>query len=207
MLLCNLLLGFGLDAYVCVGTNSEGSHAWVLTRQPPAGNNGTQKIDFWESLTGQKLDSEDPRVHRFYRTIGCVFNHRGFFANVQADDRVVATKFELEDEYMWKGMAQSQIKQLTPSNGLGYVMPSAPVNLGDEEKLIEQVLKDKIGAVRRNEHHMQTQWDAQMAYLLTTALCNYEFERVGGGSFAAEEFQHGVKNYVPEGHTFKAFPV
>ena len=32
VLLCNLLLGFGLDAYVCIGTNSEGSHAWVLTK-------------------------------------------------------------------------------------------------------------------------------------------------------------------------------
>ena len=30
VLLCNLLLGFGLDVYVCVGTNGEGSHAWVL---------------------------------------------------------------------------------------------------------------------------------------------------------------------------------
>ena len=32
VLLCNLFLGFGLDAYVVVGTNSEGSHAWVMTR-------------------------------------------------------------------------------------------------------------------------------------------------------------------------------
>ena len=46
-----------------------------------------------------------------------------------------------------------------------------------------------------------------MSYLLSTALSNYEYERIGGGSFAAEEFQHGVKNYVPEGHTFKAFPI
>lgn len=46
-----------------------------------------------------------------------------------------------------------------------------------------------------------------MSYLLSTALANYEYERVGGGSFAAEEFQHGIKNYVPEGHTFKAFPI
>jgi centrosomal protein CEP76 len=30
VLLCNLLIGFGLDCYVCVGTNGEGSHAWVL---------------------------------------------------------------------------------------------------------------------------------------------------------------------------------
>ncbi len=80
VLLCNLLLGFGLDAYVCVGTNSEGSHAWVMTRHPP--QNGTQRVDFWESLTGQKMHSQDPRVHRFYRTIGSVFNNRGFYANV-----------------------------------------------------------------------------------------------------------------------------
>lgn len=49
-LLCSLLLGFGLDAYVCVGTNAKGApHAWVLTR----GCDGT--ITFWESLTAQRL--------------------------------------------------------------------------------------------------------------------------------------------------------
>ena len=32
VLLCNLLIGFGLDAYVAVGTNGEGSHAWVVER-------------------------------------------------------------------------------------------------------------------------------------------------------------------------------
>lgn len=104
-------------------------------------------------------------------------------------------------------MAPSQIKTLSPSTGIGYLMPSSRINIGDEEKLIEEVLKEKIGAVRRNEHHMSTQWDSQMSYLLSTALANYEFERIGGGSFAGEEFQHGIKNYVPEGHTFKAFPI
>lgn len=49
-LLCSLLLGFGLDAYVCVGTNAKGApHAWVLTR----GCDGT--VTFWESLTAQRL--------------------------------------------------------------------------------------------------------------------------------------------------------
>jgi centrosomal protein CEP76 len=38
VLLCNLLLGFGLEAYVCVGVNSEGAHAWVMTRSPPGAN-------------------------------------------------------------------------------------------------------------------------------------------------------------------------
>ncbi len=80
VLLCNLLLGFGLEAYVAIGTNSEGAHAWVLTRN--SAENGKKKVQFWEALTGQKLESEDPRVHRYYRTVGCVFNHKYFFANV-----------------------------------------------------------------------------------------------------------------------------
>lgn len=86
-------------------------------------------------------------------------------------------------------------------------MPSTTVDQIREERDLEQILKDKIAAVRKNEHHLSTNWDTQLGYLLSTALANYEYERVGGGSFAAEEFQHGIKNYVPEGHTFKAFPI
>lgn len=50
-LLCSLLLGFGLDAYVCVGTKAKGTpHTWVLTR----GTDGS--ITFWESLTAHRSD-------------------------------------------------------------------------------------------------------------------------------------------------------
>lgn len=31
VLLCSLLLGFGLDAYVVIGASSDGPHLWVLT--------------------------------------------------------------------------------------------------------------------------------------------------------------------------------
>lgn len=67
-------------------------------------------------------------------------------------------------------------------------MPSSLTNVADEEKLLESILKDKIGAVRKNEHNLSTNWDSQLGYLLSTALANYEYERIGGGSFAAEEF-------------------
>ena len=75
----------------------------MLTRQPPNAQ-GRQHVDFWESLTGTKLASDDPRVHRFYRTVGSVFNHKSFFANIQSDDRVVNTEWDLEDQYLWKAM-------------------------------------------------------------------------------------------------------
>jgi centrosomal protein CEP76 len=84
VLLCNLLLGFGLDTYVCIGTNADGAHAWVLSRVHKGDGFGSEmcKTIFWESLTGQKFESSDARVHRFYRTISCVFNHKSFYANI-----------------------------------------------------------------------------------------------------------------------------
>lgn len=48
-LLCSFLLGFGLEAYVCIGTKSKGlAHAWVMTQSQEGG------VVFWESITGQR---------------------------------------------------------------------------------------------------------------------------------------------------------
>lgn len=229
VLLCNLLIGFGLDAFVAVGTNGEGSHAWVLERQSVAGKDaqgGKHKIIFWESLHGQKMMSDDPRVHRFYRTVGCVFNNRSFFANIQEDDRVFNVSWDFDDEFLWKGMNKAQVSSLQPSAGAGYLMPS-PIgqNVAEDEKNLERVLRDKIAGIRKNDGgNLATQWDSQLSYLLQTALANYEFERIckylisafsqlilllliAGQTFANEEFQASIKNYVPEGHSFKAFPI
>ena len=43
--------------------------------------------------------------------------------------------------------------------------------------------------------------------MLSIPLHNYELERLGAETFCTGEFQSSVKNYVPEGHTFKAFPI
>jgi centrosomal protein CEP76 len=54
ILLCNLLLGFGLDAFVCLGAKAgtrgnQTAHAWVVTL-----SHGCQEVVFWESLTGNR---------------------------------------------------------------------------------------------------------------------------------------------------------
>ena len=108
---------------------------------------------------------------------------------------------------MWKGMKPEMINMLSPSNGVGYLMPSGMREVGKEEKRIEDILKEKIGSIRSNDEHIGTSWDNHLSYLLSTALMNYELERLGGVTFASEEFQSSIKNYVPEGHTFKALPV
>lgn len=129
------------------------------------------------------MEVDDPRVHRFYRNVGCVFNNKCFFANVQADDRVVNVNWDLEDEYMWKSMNRTFIESLQPSNGVGYLMPSLTLNTADEEKTLERILKDKIAGIRRNDcGGLATNWDNQLSYLLQTALSNYEFERISKSS-------------------------
>lgn len=76
-LLCSLLLGFGLDAWVCLGTSIaadgvEESHAWVATiseRAAPehagapdsrdkadaSGSGSSSDVVFWEPLTGERV--------------------------------------------------------------------------------------------------------------------------------------------------------
>ena len=107
---------------------------------------------------------------------------------MQADDRVVNTDWDLEDKYMWKGMNPAQINALTPSPAIGSIMPSTGLDVAAEEKLLESILRDKIAGVRRNDHNMGTEFDSQLSYMLSTALSNYEVERIGGQSFASKEF-------------------
>ena len=47
----------------------------------------------------------------------------------------------------------------------------------------------------------------QLSYVLSTAVNNYEMDKLGGQGFAEADFQEGVKNLVPDGHIFQAFPI
>ena len=92
LLLCSLLLGFKMDAYICLGSSTDGAHAWVLTRgEQKVGKTVKKTHKFWESLTGKIFSTNDPRVNYLYRRVGCVFNHKTLYANLQEDDLV--TKF------------------------------------------------------------------------------------------------------------------
>lgn len=57
-LLCSLLLGFGMDAYVVIGFSSDGPHTWVLTRMTTkgVGDRDLVRYTFWEALSGQRFE-------------------------------------------------------------------------------------------------------------------------------------------------------
>ena len=54
---------------------------------------------------------------------------------------------------------------------------------------------------------LSTVWEDSLSYLLSPALAAYELERSTGVATGNEEFQEAVHRAVPEGHTFKGFPV
>ena len=183
VLLCNLLLGFGLDAYVAVGLSINGPHVWVLTRSKL--DNKKYKITFWESLTGQRLDVDDPKIFRFYKHIHCAFSNLAFYANIQAQDTVFNTIYIFEDDNQWKSVPKDKIEALVKYNDT----PFLDIVNRDNYKIeveIEKEIKSKISKYRKSilfdkylGLDINTQWDNKLSYLISPALVNYELERVG----------------------------
>ncbi|XP_038952595.1 centrosomal protein of 76 kDa isoform X8 [Rattus norvegicus] len=216
-LLCSLLLGYGLEAFVCVGTKAKGApHAWVMT----CGTDGT--IMFWESLTGHRYIhkptnpdepplAEQPKPLYPYRTVGCVFNHQTFLGNCQPSDAVETCVFDLNDESKWKPMSEEAIKSVCAPGATTSLPPFPPlcastIDASATSNEIEMQLRLLVSE-HRKDLGLTTVWEDQLSYLLSPALASYEFERTTSISAGNEEFQDAIRRAVPDGHTFKGFPI
>ncbi|WAR13635.1 CEP76-like protein [Mya arenaria] len=212
-----LLLGFGLDAYVCVGTKAKSAvHTWVMT----VSTDGL--VTFWESLNGHRyiheaLDPNAPpmdKQHRPkypYRTVGCVFNHQAFFANNQPTENVEVCQFNLRDEARWKSMSHDAIMSVCASGSTPLWPQFPPLSSSSIDPALasndlEQQLRILVTEHRR-DMGLTTLWDDQLSYLLTPSLAAYETERTTGLIPGNEEFQDSIKQAVPDGHTFKGYPI
>jgi centrosomal protein CEP76 len=210
VLLCNLLLGFGLDAYLAVGISINGPHVWVLTRSKT--DNKKYSVTYWESLTGQRINIEDSRVFRFYKRIHCAFNDTKFYANIQVDDTVFNTIYNFDDEFLWKQIPSDKIQAL-PKYSHTPMLDIIVTDHYKQELEIEREIKAKIVKFRKSIIYLtialelKTNWDGKLSYLISPALVNYELERIANQTYGNEEFKQSVKNYVPEGYTFKGFPL
>lgn len=216
-LLCSLLLGYGLEAFVCVGTKAKGvPHAWVMT----CGTDGT--ITFWESLTGHRYihkptnpdeppAAEQPKPLYPYKTVGCVFNHQMFLGNCQPSDSVESCVFDLNDESKWKPMSEEAIKSVCAPGATTSLPPFPPlcastIDASVTSNEIEMQLRLLVSE-HRKDLGLTTVWEDQLSYLLSPALAAYEFERTTSISAGNEEFQDAIRRAVPDGHTFKGFPI
>lgn len=209
ILLCNLLLGFGLDAYVAIGISVNGPHCWVITRGLSDSSSSQKQfysITFWESLTGQRTSVTDPKVYRFYKKIHSVFSHKSFYANIQSDDTVCNTSYTFEDEFLWKTIPKDKIENMNKF----FFVPNLSLSQSNlvifqNEVELEKEIIDKIIMTRRGKD-LNTVFDNDFSYILSPTLTNYELERISGITYGNEEFKQSVKTTIPEGYTFKAFP-
>ena len=90
ILLCSLLRGiffnvqgFHLNAFVTFGLNIKNkAHVWVTTID------NDKTVTYWESLTGNRYTQEKTNENRAsvmesFRTVGCCFNEKEYYANIQ----------------------------------------------------------------------------------------------------------------------------
>lgn len=154
VLLCSLLLGWGMDAYVCAGTIYEptgGSaasrqHYWVVTLDDAAEG----RVVFWESLTGQQynlpLDAKgrvgtpgagagNADASHPFKDVYSLFRHDAFLINIQpfssvasqpgvATPATAAACFDLGNSKCW-----ARFPFRTPPDLLRH--PGASINLSE----------------------------------------------------------------------------
>lgn len=176
-LLCSLFLGFGLDAYVAVGTtHDKGAHVWVVTRGGGGGGGeGSGGVVFWESLTGQRFELDQSAAQRALHAAGlgsngapaasgssssspasssfpfhrihCLFNHRQFFANAQLEDEVHMVDWRLEHPAAWKAMNERAIDVLPRRAQIFLRAPVLQPMI--EEKNLERKMRELVANYRR----------------------------------------------------------
>ncbi|XP_076826119.1 centrosomal protein of 76 kDa-like [Clavelina lepadiformis] len=218
-LLCSILLGFGLDAYVCVGTKGTSiNYTWVATRYCDG-----KTVFFWDPLTGHryahhKIDADDSPVMKKIRTdhpfhnIGCLYNHEHFYANLQHLDTVETTDFSVENSSLWKAMNLDAIKAVSGSLHPSICSPPPPLLPPSLDTCaLASDMEAKMRAlvtVHRKSLSLSTVWDHKLGSLLGPSLASYEVERSCGlPNIGNIDFQDAIRRYVPEGNTFKGFPV
>ncbi|KAK7028033.1 Centrosomal protein of 76 kDa [Halocaridina rubra] len=205
-LLCSILLGFGLDAYVCIGTRKTGQpHYWVMTRGPYTA------VTFWETITGCRyIHKIGQRPAHDYETVGSVFSNNQFYACCQTSDKVAYCSFVLEDSSAWKKMSVSATSSVTENSP--YELPLTRSAYDDDKASSNMEVQLKISIIEhRSDTGLSTHFDDHLGYILTPALWSYENGAVEGNKShdvrSPEHFSAALMHIVPEGFTFKAFPL
>ena len=217
ILLASLLLGFGLDAYVCVGARAGGGGGSPMRPEVVfvATRTGKRSVCLWNPVTGERgqVDgkggwvplSGTPAAPLWVASIHCAFNGKSFLANVQPSDRVAACSWDLSDRSKWKAVSEQAIEVL-PKPPPVPLFPYAGDRMAQERE-IESGLRGLIARYRREEHKRGTAWSDEFSYLLAPALAAYEADRCTGRSFGNAEFQQSIRRHIPVGYVFKAVPL
>lgn len=119
--------------------------------------------------------------------------------------------FNLWDQSKWKAMSEDAIATVTSREHITSVPPIVPICKSNwDPVLLSNDLENELKLILisfRQQLGLNTIIDNQLSYVLTPALASYEHERITGISIGNEEFDQAIRYIVPEGQTFKAFPI
>lgn len=212
-LLCSLFLGFGLDAYVALGTlkipndSKTQPHAWVLTVST---SDDEPQVVAWESATGRRcfMVPLDAEASAKYATLACVFNDAKLFANRQHSDKLVdGLSLDFENREKWMLLDAQRHGGLedrafvSPTHD--FVLAAARLDIPAAELALETELRNLVQSRRLTQLGLLTVWDNQLSYMLQPALAAYENERLTGRPFGNDDFQDAIRRHVPQGYCFK----
>ncbi|CAH8828523.1 unnamed protein product [Trichobilharzia szidati] len=235
-LLCCLLLGYGLEAYVALGTsqfsvNPHVTHsplhpyAWVVVC-----SDNYHKITFWDAITGRRYVHtagccEQVTYPSPFITIGCLYNHAAFYANIQPTDKVIDCLFNLKDSSQWRPMSSEVIQTVHKHSSLYLRKLNPPVQNVSEitlqcrenlRRLADRWRMDKLGC----DNNCRWEWDQKLEELLLPLISSYEADQkrlsnyytsdnVGEihDQFENELIISSIHRYVPKDFIFKSYPI
>jgi len=215
-LLCSLLLAFGLDAYVCVGSKKNGaSYTWVMIKYSDG------SVYFVDPVAGVRYShntvkpndppsTKQPLNKYNFKAIGCVYNNSCFYANCQPLDTVETCMFDFTSQSLWKRMTSTSVTASINPPNICHPPPPLTTPTLDPVLLSNQVETELIRLITRHRKDtlgLTTLWDDQLSFILSPALWSYELERCSSAANVGnKDFQEAVKRNVEEGFTFKGFP-
>ncbi|CAL8135385.1 unnamed protein product [Orchesella dallaii] len=218
VLLTSLLLSFGLDAYVALGTKrGKGSWAWTVTLSE------NQEPTFWESTTGDYYDhysypegylgSNNDLAHEIeeklaknktynFLTVSCIFNDKELYANVQPTISVDFVDWNIGNTSKWKRLPYHQdYKQSTSS--YPFHLNRSTLNWDFIAKKLEFQLKNLLSFARK-EQSLGTSWDDVLPPYMGQHLTREELEVSTCGKDFKDHFKTVALKNLPPGYDFRA---
>lgn len=178
LLLCNFFLSMRREAYVVLGHGiPEGETCYVLTKSLQR-----EDCQLWNAHTGRVYTLDDTSCP--LTSVGCVFNDKNIWANIQKSAEPQLVNWELFDPKLWRpffsrkgGYPEPQYATSVQVAQLRYRRTAEEYRLNVEREVEERLQRQFED--RRAQAHRPTDWNHSVAAKLKLLLRRFEEDASG----------------------------